>query len=102
MPRYYVPSLQWLHCGFGTGVGVGVGMIEGVGVADADAVVFVVVVAVVVVVVAALDAACDGLLAAWLLLVDDVQPAIDNEVTITSTMITNNFFFTSIAPLTEK
>jgi hypothetical protein len=44
-----------------------------------------VVLADVAVVDAALDAACDALLAAWLLLVDDVQPAIDNEVTITST-----------------
>jgi len=32
------------------------------------------------------------LLAVWLLLVDDVQPAIDNEATITRTVIINNFF----------
>ena len=55
---------------------------EGVGVADADAEED----------DAALDVACDVLLAVWLLLVDDVQPAIDNEATITSTMIANNFF----------
>jgi 1,4-dihydroxy-2-naphthoate octaprenyltransferase len=38
------------------------------------------------------DAVCDALLDVWLLLVDDVQPAIDNEATITSIMIANNFF----------
>jgi hypothetical protein len=32
------------------------------------------------------------LLAAWLLLVEDVQPAIHKEATITNTMIANNFF----------
>jgi hypothetical protein len=41
---------------------------------------------------AALDAACDALLPVWLLLVDDVQPAIDNEATATSTIIANSFF----------
>jgi hypothetical protein len=39
--------------------------------------------------------------AAWLLLVDDVQPAIDNEATITSTMIANNFFIIQV-PLDGK
>jgi hypothetical protein len=34
-------------------------------------------------------------------LVNDVQPAIDNEATITSTMIANNFFSIQI-PLDEK
>lgn len=60
---------------------VGAGVAEGVGVAvaDADAEAEVVIVAVV-------DAACDVVLpAALLLLVDDVQPAIDNEATITIT-----------------
>jgi hypothetical protein len=52
---------------------------------------------VVAVVDAVLDAACDALLAVWLLLVDDVQPAIDNEATITSTMIANNFFIICVA-----
>jgi hypothetical protein len=65
--------------GVGEGVGVGVsvgeavGTIEGdgvpEGVADADAEAEVVVFAFV-------DAACDVLLAAWLLLIGDVQPAI--------------------------
>lgn len=42
----------------------------------------------------------DGvLLAVWLVLVDDVQPAIDNEATITSTVITKNFFIIYVAPL---
>jgi hypothetical protein len=50
---------------------------------------------------AVVDAACDVLPAAWLLLVDDVQPAIDNEATITSTMITNNFFIIQ-TPIDEK
>jgi hypothetical protein len=80
---------------------VGVGTIEGdgvaEGVADADAEAEVVVA----VAAAALDAACDALPAAWLLLVDDVQPAIDNEATITSTMIANNFFIIQV-PLTEE
>jgi len=71
---------------------VGVGTIEGdgvaEGVADADAEAEVVVA----VVAAALDAACDALPAAWLLLVDDVQPAIDNEANTPSTIIANNFF----------
>jgi hypothetical protein len=60
----------------------GDGVAEGVpdGAADADAAAEVVLLAVV-------DAACDALLAAWLLLVDDVQPAIDNEATITITII---------------
>jgi hypothetical protein len=42
---------------------------------DWVAVAFFVVLAVVAVVFVALDVACDALLAAWLLLVDDVQPA---------------------------
>jgi len=87
--------------GVGVDVGVGVGAIEGDGVAegvdDADAEAEVVVA----VVAAALDAACGALLAAWLLLVDDVQPAIDNEATITSTMIANNFFIIQV-PLDGK
>jgi hypothetical protein len=48
------------------------------GVTDADAIAFVVVLAGLAVVVVALDAACGALLAVWLLLVDDVQPAINN------------------------
>jgi hypothetical protein len=32
------------------------------------------------------------LLPVWLLLVDDVQPAIDNEATAMSTIIANSFF----------
>ncbi len=83
--------------GVGVDVGVGVGAIEGdgdaVGAGDADAEADVVVFPVV---DAALDAACGALLAAWLLLVDDVQPAIDNEATITSTMIANNFFIIQV------
>jgi hypothetical protein len=77
----------------------GVGTIEGVdvGFADADAASFVVVVAVVAVCVA-LDAVCDALLAAWLLLLDDVQPAIDKDATITSTRIATNFFITQVPP----
>jgi hypothetical protein len=43
------------------------------------------------------DAVCDALLDVWLLLVDDVQPAIDNEATITSIMIANNFFIICLA-----
>ena len=82
--------------GVGLGVGVGVGTIEGdgvaEGVADADAEAEVVVA----VAAAALDAACDALPAAWLLLVDDVQPAIDNEATIISTTIANNFFIIQV------
>ena len=87
--------------GVGVGVGVSVGTIEGDGVAegvadtDAEAEVVVAVVA------AALDAACDALPAAWLLLVDDVQPATDNEAIITSTIIANNFFIIRV-PLGEK
>jgi hypothetical protein len=80
---------------------VGVGAIEGDGVAegvdDADAEAEVVVA----VVAAALDAACGALLAAWLLLVDDVQPATDNEAIITSTIIANNFFIIRV-PLSGK
>ena len=85
--------------GVGVGVGVGttvgvdvaVGVAEGVGVvvADADAEAED---------DAALDVAGDVLLAAWLLLVDDVQPAIDNEVTITITKISaiiSRFIFDS-------
>jgi len=80
--------------GSSEGVFEGVGTLEGVaeGVADADVVAFVVVLADVAVVDAALDAACDALLAAWLLLVDEVQPAIDNEAIITSAMIATTFF----------
>jgi hypothetical protein len=65
----------------GGAVGIAVGVPVGVpvGVADTDGV----------------------LLAAWLLLVDDVHPAIDNEATITSTMIANNFFSIQ-APLDGK
>jgi hypothetical protein len=68
--------------GKGVGIGVADGVFDGVfdGVTDADAEAEVVAFAVV-------DAACGVLLAAWLLLVDDVQPAIDNEATITSTII---------------
>jgi hypothetical protein len=58
---------------------VGTAVDAALGVADADA-------------EAEVDAACDVLPAAWLLLVDDVQPATDNEATITSTRIANNFF----------
>jgi hypothetical protein len=43
------------------------------------------------------DAVFDALLDVWLLLVDDVQPAIDNEATITSIMIANNFFIICLA-----
>jgi hypothetical protein len=64
---------------------------EGDGVAEAEVVVFAVV-----------DAACDALPAAWLLLVGDVQPAIDNDATITSTMIANNFFIILSPPLTNQ
>jgi hypothetical protein len=79
--------------GVGTtvGVDVGVGVAEGVGVAVADADAEAEDDAVV-------DAACDVLLAAWLLLVDDVQPAIDNEATITITkinVIISRFIFDS-------
>ena len=48
------------------------------------------------VVVAVLDADCAVLLAVLLLLVDDVQPAIDNEATMTSTMIANNFIIMQV------
>jgi hypothetical protein len=48
------------------------------------------------VVVAVLDADCAVLLTVLLLLVDDVQPAIDNEATITSTMIANNFLIIQV------
>jgi|GEM_PF-3671471 hypothetical protein len=70
------------------GVGVGVGVVDGatvgvpvgdaVGDVDADAEAED---------DAALDVAGDVLLVAWLLLVDDVQPAIDNEATIAITRI---------------
>ena len=49
-----------------------------------------------VVVFAVVDAACDALLAAWLLLV--VQPAIDNDAIVTNTIIVNNFFSIQIPP----
>jgi hypothetical protein len=45
--------------------------------------------------VAALAADCDALLAAWLLLVDDVQPATKSDATITST-ITATFLITCL------
>jgi hypothetical protein len=67
-------------------VGTAVDAALGVADADAEAEVDAVVDAVV-------DAACDVSPAAWLLLVDDVQPAIDNEATVTSTIIANIFFF---------
>jgi hypothetical protein len=57
---------------------VGTAVDAALGVADADA-------------EAEVDAACDVLPAAWLLLVDDVQPATDNKATITSTMSAINF-----------
>jgi hypothetical protein len=72
----HTPVVVAIKCvGVGTivGVGVGVGTIEvdgeadGVADADAEVVVFAVV-------VAALEAVGDALLAAWLLLFDDVQP----------------------------
>ncbi|MGZ4849232.1 MAG: hypothetical protein ACXV2D_07070 [Halobacteriota archaeon] len=62
--------------------------------ADADAEAEVVVFAVA---VARLDAVCDALLAVWLLLVEDVQPAIANDAAITTTMTANNFFIMYIA-----
>jgi hypothetical protein len=43
----------------------------------------------------------DALLAAWLLLVDDVHPAIDNVATITRTIIANSFLIIQV-PLDEK
>ena len=65
-----------------TGVGVAVRVADGVADADAEAEV---------VAFAVVDAACDAFPAAWLLLVDDVQPATDNKTTITSTMSAINF-----------
>lgn len=76
--------------------GVAVGVAEGMADADAEAEV-----AVFAVVVARLGAVWDALLAVRLLLVDDVQPAIANDATITSTMTANNFFIIYIA-LDEK
>jgi hypothetical protein len=73
-------------------VGLGVGPIidaEADGFTDAT---FVVLFAVF---VAALDAVVDALLAAWLLLVDDVQPATKSDATITST-ITATFLITCL------
>ncbi len=73
--------------GVGVGVDVGVGLItdtEADGVADAGDVAFVVVFAVV---VAEPAGSGDALLAAWLLFVDDVQPAIDNEATTSNRTI---------------
>jgi hypothetical protein len=61
-----------------TGAAVGTAVGAALGVADADA-------------EAEVDAACDVLPAAWLLLVDDVQPAIDNEATTISAMTAINF-----------
>jgi hypothetical protein len=75
--------------------GVAVGVAEGMVDADAEAEV------VVFAVVAVVDAAGDVLLAVWLLLVEDVQPATDNEPTIISTTIANNFFIIR-SHLTEK
>jgi hypothetical protein len=69
----------------------------GVGVTNADAVALVVALAVVVVVDTALDAVCDALLAAWLLLVDDVQPATKIDETIISTMTAINFDIINLA-----
>ncbi len=85
----------WFPSCIGAGVAVGpaVGIAEGVSDADVEAEV---------VVLAVVDAACDALLAAWLLLVDDdVQPAIDNEATITSAIKASDFL-TIQAPLTEE
>jgi hypothetical protein len=45
------------------------------------------------------DAEAEGdaaLGAAWLLLIDDTQPAIDNEATIASTIAANNFFIIQV------
>lgn len=75
----------------GAAVGTAVGAALGVADADAETEVDAVV-----------DTACDVLPAAWLLLVDDVQPAIDNEATITSTTIADNFFYHPKSLLTEK
>jgi hypothetical protein len=75
-----------------TGAAVGTAVDAALGVADADAEAEV---------DAVVDAACDVLPAAWLLLVDDVQPATDNEAITTSTIIANNFFFIQI-PLDGK
>jgi len=61
-----------------TGAAVGTAVGAALGVADADA-------------EAEVDAACDVLPAAWLLLVDDVQPAIDYEATTISAMTAINF-----------
>jgi len=61
------------------GITVGVPVRVPVGVADTDGV----------------------LLAAWLLLVDDVHPAIDNKAITASTMTANNFLSIQI-PLDEK
>ncbi len=80
--------------GVGVAVGVddevGVRVAEGVADAEAEVVVFAVV-----------NAACGALLAAWLVLVDDVQPAIDSEAIKTNTMIAKNFFSIQV-PLDEK
>jgi hypothetical protein len=77
--------------GVGVAVGVddevGVRVAEGVADAEAEVVVFAVV-----------NAACGVLLAAWLVLVDDVQPAIDSEAIKTNTMIAKNFFSHSSPP----
>jgi hypothetical protein len=74
------------------GAAVGTAVDAALGVADADAEAEV---------DAVVDAACDVLLAAWLLFVDDVHPAIDNEATNTSTIIPNNFFIIQV-PLDGK
>lgn len=74
--------------GVGVEVSVGVGTMEAdaeaEGVPDTDAFTFVVIRAVD---VAVLDVVCGGLLAAWLLLIDEVHPAIIIEETIHVTRI---------------
>ncbi|MGZ4944657.1 MAG: hypothetical protein ACXVIG_08280 [Halobacteriota archaeon] len=83
-------------CKGGVGVsndaGLDVGTTEGdgvtVGVADADAVV---------VIRAVADAVFDVLLAAWLLLVNEVHPAINNEATTTSTVTANHSFLIQVS-----
>jgi hypothetical protein len=72
--------------GVGVAVGVGVRTTEGDGVVEGDG---------------AFEDVADAygvLLAAWLLLVDDVHPATDSEVIMTSTMTANNFFVIQSPP----
>jgi len=94
------PEIMTCIVGEGVGVGVGVGVNVGLGVgliieadadgfADADAAAFVVAFAVF---VAALGAVVETLLAASLLLVDDVQPAARIAATIIISEITATFF----------